>query len=139
MLSKVSCSNLLKVGTYAFIFSMACTDVHIVDDLQLYDTNTQCMSHFTSGNSSLDKINNYIPYLPRRDKEYNFPDTPDDEADSQLQFSEPHHFQESHRDQTKLKKSTLLTSTLFDLGMGPEYSSDIAGDGPRKRTFDEDE
>ena len=77
------------MGTYALILSMACTDVQIVDDLQLYDTDTQYMSHFTSGNSSLDKINNYIPYLPRRDKEYNFPDAPDEEADSQLQFSEP--------------------------------------------------
>ena len=45
VLSRVSCSNLLKVGTYAFILSMACTDVQIVDDLQLYDTDTQYMSH----------------------------------------------------------------------------------------------
>ena len=127
------------MGTYALILSMACTDVQIVDDLQLYDTGTQRMSHFTSGNSNLDKINNYIPHLLRRDKEYNIPDTPDEEADSQLQFSESQHSQEIHRDQTKLKKSTLLTSTLFELGMGPEYSSDMAGDGPRKRTFDEDE
>ena len=97
------------------------------------------MSHFTSVNNSLDKINNYIPSLPRRDKEYNFRDAPDEEADSQLQFSEPQQSQEIHRDQTKLEKLTLLTSTLFELGMGPEYSSDIAGDGPRKRTFDEDE
>ena len=118
---------------------MACTDVQIVDDLQLYETVTQCISDFTSGNSSFDKIYNYIPYVPRRNKGYNFPDAPDEEADSQLQFTEPQHAQEIDRDKTKLKKSTLLTSTLFDLGMGPEYSSDIAGDGPRKRTFDEDE
>ena len=118
---------------------MACTDVQIVNHLQLYETDAQCRSDFTSPNSSFEKINNYIPYLPRRDKEYNFFDAPDEEGDSQLHFTGPQHPQEIHRDQTKLKKSTLLTSTLFELGMGPEYSSDIAGDGPRKRTFDEDE
>ena len=32
VLSRVSCSNLLKVGTHALILSMVCTDVQIVDD-----------------------------------------------------------------------------------------------------------
>jgi hypothetical protein len=41
--------------------------------------------------------------------------------------------------QIKLNNKTLRNSTLLELGMGPEYSSDIAGDGPRKRTFDEDD
>ena len=44
-----------------------------------------------------------------------------------------------HRDKAKVKISTVHTLTLFDLGMGPEFSSDIAGDGPRKRNFDEDD
>ena len=127
------------MGTHVLILTMACTDVQIVDDLILYETDTQCKSDFKSGKSSFDKINNFIPYLPRRDKEYNFPDAFYEEGDSLLQFTEPQHSQEIHRDQTKLKKSTLLTSTLFELGMGPEYPSDIAGDGPRKRTFDDDE
>ena len=33
----------------------------------------------------------------------------------------------------------LIFFGLFAFGMGPEFSSDIAGDGPRKRNFDEDE
>ena len=33
---------------------------------------------------------------------------------------------------------TLRTSIALELGMGPEYSCDIAGDGPRKRTFVDD-
>ena len=41
--------------------------------------------------------------------------------------------------QAKLNKPTRRTSTHLELGMGPEYSSDIAGDGPRKRTFDGDD
>ena len=36
-------------------------------------------------------------------------------------------------DKTKLKKPTSLNLTLFRFGMGPEFSSDVAGDGPRKR------
>ena len=44
-----------------------------------------------------------------------------------------------HREKTKIQKPSLLTSTLRELGMGPEFSSDIAGDGPRKRIFDEDD
>ena len=41
--------------------------------------------------------------------------------------------------QPKLNEPTLRTSTPLELGMGPEYSSDIASDGPRKRTFDDDD
>ena len=44
-----------------------------------------------------------------------------------------------NRDKTKLKKPTSLNITLFGLGMGPEFSSDAAGDGPRKRLNSEDE
>ena len=33
---------------------------------------------------------------------------------------------------------TLRTSTALELGMGPEYSCDIAVDGPKKRTFVDD-
>ena len=44
-----------------------------------------------------------------------------------------------YRDKTKLKKPTLLNLTLFGVEMGPEFSSDVAGDGPRKRTHSDDE
>ena len=38
--------------------------------------------------------------------------------------------------QAKLIKPAIKrTSTPVELGMGPAYSSDMAGDGPRKRTF----
>ena len=43
------------------------------------------------------------------------------------------------RDKVKLKKPTLLRLTQFGFGMGPEFSSDIAGDGPRKKILVEDE
>ena len=42
-------------------------------------------------------------------------------------------------DKTKLKKQISLNLTLFRLGMGPEYPSDVAGDGPRKRIDSEGE
>ena len=118
---------------------MACTDVQIVNHSHPYGTDTLCMSVFTHGSSSFDKINNYIPYVPRRDKEYNFLDAPDEKGDSQLQITGRQYSPDIHRDQTKLKNSTLLTSRHCQLSMGPEFSSDIAGDGPRKRTFDDDE
>ena len=44
-----------------------------------------------------------------------------------------------YRDKTKVKKPTLLNLTLFGVGMGPEFSSDVAGDGPRKRIHSDDE
>ena len=44
-----------------------------------------------------------------------------------------------YRDKTKLKKPTSLNLTLFGVGMGPEFSSDVAGDGPRKRIHSDDE
>ena len=44
-----------------------------------------------------------------------------------------------NRDKTNLKKPTSLNLTLFGVGMGPEFSSDAAGDGPRKRLNSEDE
>ena len=38
--------------------------------------------------------------------------------------------------QTKLIKPAIIrTSTPLELGMGPEYSCDIAGDGPRNTKF----
>ena len=47
---------------------------------------------------------------------------------------------QGHRtNQAKLNKPAVRSSTPLDLGTGPEYSSDIAGDGPRKMTFDEDD
>ena len=46
---------------------------------------------------------------------------------------------EDTTNQPKLNEPTLRTSTPLELGMGPEYSSDIASDGPRKRTFDDDD
>ena len=42
-------------------------------------------------------------------------------------------------DKIKLKEPTSLNLTLFRLGMGPEFASDVAGDGPRKRIDIEDE
>ena len=44
-----------------------------------------------------------------------------------------------YRDKAKLEKPTLLSLTQFGFGMGPEYSSDIAGDGPKKRIIVEDD
>ena len=44
-----------------------------------------------------------------------------------------------YRDKANLKKPTLLRLTQFGFGMGPEFSSDIAGDGPRKKNLAEDE
>ena len=44
-----------------------------------------------------------------------------------------------NRDKTKLNKPTSLNLTLFGVGMGPEFSSDAAGDGPRKRLNSDDE
>ena len=37
------------------------------------------------------------------------------------------------------KIPSLLNFTQFGFGMGPEFSSDIAGDGPRKRVDADDE
>ena len=44
-----------------------------------------------------------------------------------------------YRDKAKLEKPTLLSLTQFGFGMGPEFSSDEAGDGPRKRIVVEDD
>ena len=44
-----------------------------------------------------------------------------------------------YRDNVKLKKPTSLSLTQFGFGMGPEFSCDIAGDGPRKRIAADDE
>ena len=38
-----------------------------------------------------------------------------------------------YMDKIKLKEPTSLNLTLFRLGMGPEFASDVAGDGPRKK------
>ena len=43
-----------------------------------------------------------------------------------------------HREKTKIQKPSLLTSTFRELG-GPEFSSDTAGDGPRKSKSNDDE
>ena len=103
------------------------------------------MSNFTLGSRSFDKINDYIGYVPRLDKEYDFPYSPVEVGNRQWQLPGPQYSQDIsedcsfHRDQVKLKKPTLHTSMPLELGMGPEYSSDIAGDGPRKRSFDGDD
>ena len=47
--------------------------------------------------------------------------------------------QHGTKTQPKLNNHTIRSSTPFELGMGPEYSCDIAGDGPRRRTFDGDD
>ena len=44
-----------------------------------------------------------------------------------------------HREKTKIQKPSLLTSTFRELGMGPEFSSDTTGDGPRKSKSNDDE
>ena len=44
-----------------------------------------------------------------------------------------------HRDKANVTKPTLVSLTLFGFGMGPAFSSDIAGDGPRKRAVADDE
>ena len=44
-----------------------------------------------------------------------------------------------YRDKAKLEKLTLLSFTQFGFGLGPEFSSDIAGDGPKKRIVVEDD
>jgi len=44
-----------------------------------------------------------------------------------------------YNDEVKFKKPTLQSFDQFGLGMGPEFSSDIAGDGPRKRIVDDED
>ena len=44
-----------------------------------------------------------------------------------------------HHDNANVTKPRLLPLTLFGFGMGPAFSSDIAGDGPRKRAVADDE
>ena len=44
-----------------------------------------------------------------------------------------------YRDKPKFEKPSLLVLTHFGFGMGPEFSSDIAGDGPRRPIVSEDE
>ena len=44
-----------------------------------------------------------------------------------------------YEDKVNLKKPTLRSFTQFGFGMGPKFSSDAAGDGPRKRLNSEDE
>ena len=48
-------------------------------------------------------------------------------------------YQHGTKTQPKLNKQSIRTSTPFELGIGPEYSCDMAGDGPRRRTFDGDD
>ena len=44
-----------------------------------------------------------------------------------------------HRDKAEVKKPTFFRLTIFGFGMGPEFPSDMAGDGPRKTIDDEDD
>ena len=44
-----------------------------------------------------------------------------------------------HREKTKVSTPNLFSSTLVGFGLGPKFSSDIAGDGPGKRMVTEDE
>ena len=44
-----------------------------------------------------------------------------------------------YNDEVKFKKPTLQSFAQFGVGMGPEFSSDIAGDGPRKRIVDDED
>ena len=44
-----------------------------------------------------------------------------------------------YRDKANVTKPTLVSLTLFGFGMGPAFSSDIAGDGPVKRAVSDDE
>ena len=44
-----------------------------------------------------------------------------------------------HRDKANVKKPTLVSLMLCGFGMGPAFSSDIAGDGPVKRAVSDDE
>ena len=44
-----------------------------------------------------------------------------------------------HREKAKVKTPTLFSLTLVGFGLGPKFSSDIAGDGPRKRIVADDE
>ena len=44
-----------------------------------------------------------------------------------------------YRDKLKFEKPSLLILTHFGFEMGPEFSSDIAGDGPRRPKVSEDE
>ena len=80
-----------------------------------------------------------------REKEYDVQEPPHEQEDPQWQQTGPQYPLDDigdgpvHRDKVKIKKLTSLTSTVFGLAMGPEFSSDIAGDGPRKSKSKEDE
>ena len=143
--SCISCCNILKLSILTPIAALACTKAQIFNDLQRHKTNTQCMSNFTLRSRSFDKMNDNIGYVPRLYKEYDFRYSPDEVGNPQWQLTGPRYSPDIiedcslHRDQAMLIKPTVHTSMPFELGIGPEYSSDIAGDGPRKRTFDGDD
>ena len=87
-------------------------------------------------------MNEYIGNVSSRDQEYVL-ELPNEELDHQWHQIGPEYPSDKagdcYGDRAKVQKLTLHASTLFGLGMGPEFSSDISGDGPRKRIFDEED
>ena len=91
-----SCSNILKIFTFALIVVILGSELQMVNDLHQHEGNIQSLTNLTLGSR-------YFGYA------------------------------RVYRYKGKLKIPSLLNFTQFGFAMGPEFSSDIAGDGPRQR------
>ena len=136
-------SNILKMSTLALIAAMAGTLLQIVNDLQLHEGNTQSLPNLIFESRNWYKTNVYVGNISMRDTEYNVPESLDEREDPQWHHIWPQYHQDKARDapgeKAKVTKPTLLSSMVFGLGIGPEFSSDTAGDGPKKSKSNEDE
>ena len=135
-----SCSNILKMSILALIAAMAGTEVQIVNHLEQHKAKNQSLPKLIVESRNCYKMIECMVNVSRQD---NVPELPDEEQDPQWHQIWPQYLLDKARDgpgdKANIQKPTLLTSKLFGLGMGPEFSSDIAGDGPRKRKSNEDE
>ena len=140
--STISCSNILKLCTLALITVMANTEVQIIHDLQHHKPQGQPLSILIL-ESNFYNMNVYIGNVSSQDQKYDVTELPAEEQDPQWHQIEQQYLLDKTRDgsgeKAKFQKFTLHASSIFGLGMGPEFSSDIAGDGPRKIIFDDDE
>ena len=131
------------MSTISLIATMASTEVIIVNWLQQERANTKFQPNLILGSRNFSQMNEYMVNVLRRDKNYDVPEQSDEELNPlwyQIGTQYPLDKARDHpRNTSKVEKPTILISTIFGLGMGPEFSSDIAGDGPRKRKSHEDE
>ena len=142
-MTTISCSNILRMCTLFLIAAMTSTKVLIIKDLKQYKPHTQPLPNLILESRNFFKMIEDMRNVSRREKEYDVIDLPDEEED-------PHRHQiwlqyplDKTRDgcenKVKVKKPTLNNRIVFWLDMGPKFSSDIAGDGPRKRVLEDDD